>query len=121
VRDRTLEAAMHEIRELSTLGRAAREVAGVKVRQPLSRLVCVVPAGARLADIQPLAPLLAAELNVKRVEFANEADNLVTLEARANFRSLGKRFGSRTPLAAAAVVALTSEALMGIERGEEVS
>ena len=121
VRDPALEAAMDEIRELSTLGRAAREVAGVKVRQPLGRMVCVVPAGAMLADVQALAPLLASELNVRAVEFANDAHNLVTLEAKANFRSLGKRFGSRTPLAAAAVAALPGDALMRLERGEDVS
>ncbi|HZI99793.1 MAG TPA: isoleucine--tRNA ligase, partial [Gemmatimonadaceae bacterium] len=41
--DKSLEQAMDHIRTLATLGRAAREEAGVKVRQPLSRMVCVVP------------------------------------------------------------------------------
>jgi isoleucyl-tRNA synthetase len=116
-----LEAAMEEIRELATLGRAAREVAGVRVRQPLSRMVCVVPSSAPTATVQRLVPLLAEELNVKRIEFANDADDLVTLEAKPDFRSLGKRFGKQTPLAAAAVAALPSERLMSLERGEPVS
>jgi isoleucyl-tRNA synthetase len=38
--------------------------------------------------------------------------------AKPNFRSLGKRFGKRTPLAAAAVGALSNEALMAHERGD---
>ena len=38
-----LEAPMASIRTLATLGRAAREQAGINVRQPLSRMVCVVP------------------------------------------------------------------------------
>src|SRR5690606_14936140 len=42
--DAALEAAMEELRELARLGRAAREEAGIKVRQPLGRLLCVVPA-----------------------------------------------------------------------------
>ena len=42
-RDTGLERAMEHIRTLSTLGRAAREDAGVKVRQPLTNMVCVVP------------------------------------------------------------------------------
>jgi len=119
--DPVLEAAMYEIRELATLGRAAREDAGIKVRQPLGMLVCVVPGSAPLNEVQSLAPLLTAELNVKRVEFANNADNLVTLEARPNFRSLGKRFGKQTPLAAAAVAALPNDSLAALERGESVS
>ncbi|MDP9279247.1 MAG: isoleucine--tRNA ligase, partial [Gemmatimonadota bacterium] len=41
--DVDLERAMSHIRTLATLARAAREEAGVKVRQPLARMVCVVP------------------------------------------------------------------------------
>jgi isoleucyl-tRNA synthetase len=55
---------------------------------------------------------------VKRVEFATSGDALVTLEARANFRALGKKFGKQTPLAAQAVAALGSDALRRFEAGE---
>jgi isoleucyl-tRNA synthetase len=118
--DPELEAGMADVRRLATLARAAREVAGVKVRQPLSRLVCVVP-NYRAGVLGALEPLLRAELNVKRVEFASTGDALVRLEAKANFRALGKRFGKRTPLAAQAIAALSSEALMALERGEVVA
>ena len=42
----------------------------------------------------------------KAVTLATSADELVTLEAKPNFRSLGKKFGKSTPLAAKAVQAL---------------
>jgi len=124
--DRSLEAAMQHIRTLSTLGRAAREDAGVKVRQPLTRMVCVVPGiPAAATDVRgyldALVPLLADELNVKQISFLSSADDLVKLEAKANFRSLGKKFGKETPLAANAVAALSSEALMAFERGEPLA
>jgi isoleucyl-tRNA synthetase len=64
-----------------------------------------------------LKPLLGSELNVKRVDFASSADDLVTLEARPNFRTLGKRFGKSTPLAAKAVEALKSDSLRAFETG----
>ncbi|HET7564038.1 MAG TPA: class I tRNA ligase family protein, partial [Gemmatimonadaceae bacterium] len=118
--DESLELGMAQIRTLATLGRAAREVANIKVRQPLSRLVCVVP-NYQATLLDPLVPLLASELNVKRVEFATAGDALVQLEAKPNFRSLGKRFGKRTPLAAQAVAALRGEALTALERGEQVA
>ena len=86
--DPALERAMREIRTLARLGRAAREEAAIKVRQPLSRLVCVVPE-ALAADVGSLFDLLEAELNVKRVDLASSADSLVTLHAKPNFRSLG--------------------------------
>jgi isoleucyl-tRNA synthetase len=125
--DVDLERAMSHIRTLATLGRAAREEAGVKVRQPLGRLVCVVPLpgvggrnGASRAEamLEELSPLLAAELNIKNIEFISSADDLVTLEARPNFRSLGKKFGKKTPLASEAVQALSGEALREFEAGK---
>jgi len=125
--DVDLERAMSHIRTLATLGRAAREEAGVKVRQPLGRLVCVVPlpgvggrSGASRAEamLEELSPLLAAELNIKNIEFISSADDLVTLEARPNFRSLGKKFGKKTPLASEAVQALSGEALREFEAGK---
>ncbi|HEX6250543.1 MAG TPA: class I tRNA ligase family protein, partial [Gemmatimonadaceae bacterium] len=117
--DPLLESGMDAARKLATLARAAREEAGVRVRQPLSRMVCVVPEGMRDA-VQPLTELLASELNVKHVELATSSDALVRLEAKANFRTLGKRFGKSTPQAAAAVAGLDSDALRALERGEPV-
>jgi isoleucyl-tRNA synthetase len=125
--DVDLERAMSNIRTLATLGRAAREEAGVKVRQPLARMVCVVPqpvtargaAGTTAEEaLSQLTPLLAAELNIKKIEFISSADDLVTLKARPNFRSLGKKFGKNTPLASEAVQALSSDALREFEVGK---
>jgi isoleucyl-tRNA synthetase len=125
--DVDLERAMAHTRTLATLGRAAREEAGVKVRQPLSRMVCVVPltpvvykgAEARAEGLlDALSPLLGSELNIKKIEFISSAADLVTLKARPNFRSLGKKFGKETPLAAEAVQALASDALRDFEAGK---
>ena len=126
-RDASLEAAMEHIRALSTLGRAAREEAGVKVRQPLARMTCVVPGAmsgpgsSAATELGSLIPLLAGELNVRDVSFLSSADALVSLEAKANFRTLGAKFGKDTPLAAKAVSALTSAELVAFERGEPLT
>ena len=120
VRDAALEAAMDEARTLVRLGRAAREQAGIGVRQPLPRMVCVAPAMPH--DLEAaLLPYVAQELNIKQVETARSADALVTLEAKANFRTLGKKFGKAMPEAAAAVAALSSDRLRAFEHGEPLS
>ena len=115
--DASLDTAMQAIRTIARLGRAAREEAGIKVRQPLARMVCVAP-NVPEAALAPLLPLLAAELNVKQVELASSGDALVTLEAKPNFRSLGKKFGKNTPLAAQAVAAFDGDQLRLFLRGE---
>jgi len=120
-RDAALEEEMDHVRALAKLGRAAREDAGVKVRQPLQRMVCVVPdtglRGTEARGIDRLIPLLRGELNVKEISFLSSADALVTLEARPNFRTLGKKFGKQTPLAAEEVSKLGSDALAAFEGG----
>jgi isoleucyl-tRNA synthetase len=116
-RDPALEGAMEAIRELATLGRAAREEAKLKVRQPLLRAVCVAP-GIDGALLEQLVPVLTAELNVKQVEFASSGDALVKLNAKANFRTLGKKFGKNTPQAAAAIASLSSDDLRAFEHGK---
>lgn len=118
-RDQDLEAEMRTIRALATLGRAAREQVGINVRQPLSRMVCVAP-GVSDDRLRELFPVLRAELNVKRVDLVSSGDALVTLEAKPNFRALGKKFGKKTPLAAEAVSAFTSEHLRAFEQGGEL-
>jgi len=119
--DDALERGMADIRRLATLGHAAREEAKIKTRQPLSRLVCVVPRPAigqqDLAELQLLAPLLQAELNIKTVEWLFSGDSLVSLSAKANFRTLGKKFGKHTAEAAQAVERLTNDQLRDFERG----
>lgn len=120
--DQLLDRSMAHVRTLATLGRAAREEAGVKVRQPLKQMVCVVPDGAAGGKaLGDLIPLLAAELNVKEIKTAHSGDALVTLEAKPNFRSLGKKFGKHTPLAVEAVKSLGNDTLRRFEKGETVS
>lgn len=114
--DATLDAAMSAIRTLARLGRAAREDVKINVRQPLPKMVCVAPNVADAA-LEPLIPLLAAELNVKQVELATSGDALVSLEAKPNFRALGKKFGKKTPLAAQAVSVFNSDQLRSFLRG----
>jgi isoleucyl-tRNA synthetase len=118
--DAGLERAMADVRSLVTLGRAAREEAGIKVRQPLISMLCVVPGHAADDVLRSLVPLITSEMNVKRVDFASSADDFVTLEAKPNFRTLGKKFGKETPAAAALIAALSSDVLTRFEHGETV-
>lgn len=118
LRDVALEEEMDAVRVLATLGRAAREEAGIRVRQPLRRLLAVVPGG--MAVREEVREILRDELNVKRVEFLTSGEELVTLSARPNFRALGPRFQKASPVAAAAIRGLGDGALRAFRAGETV-
>ncbi len=116
-RDVGLETAMDAVRRLASLARSARETGDVRVRQPLRTLQAAVPAAVRGPAFDALLPVLAAEVNVRRVSVAESDAGLVRLKARPNFRALGKRFGKRTPAIAAAATGLGADALRALEAG----
>jgi isoleucyl-tRNA synthetase len=108
--DDTLAGQVSLTRRLVELGRAARADSGVKTRQPLSR--ALVGAQGWSALPAELRGQMAEELNVTRLEsLADSGGDLVDYSAKANFRTLGKRFGKRTPVVAAAIVAADPAAL----------
>ena len=104
-RDLGLEVAMATARETVRLGLAARGQAKVKIRQPLREAV-IVAAGREREAIERLADVVRDELNVEALRFVEQADELGSYEVKANYRTLGPRFGPRMPQAAAAVAAL---------------
>src|SRR5207237_226357 len=58
--------------------------------------------------------------NAKAVDVAGSDHELVRLKGKAEFRSLGKRYGKETPRAAAVVSQLTAEQLAVLEHGDPV-
>ncbi|MGH7499403.1 MAG: DUF5915 domain-containing protein, partial [Gemmatimonadales bacterium] len=116
-RDESLETAMDAVRRVASLAHAARQQRRLAVRQPLARMQVAVPAAVRAAMSNGLLDLLRQEVNVKQVEVVATDTDLVRLRAKPNFRSLGKRYGKRTPAVAAAAVDLGSDALRALEQG----
>ena len=115
--DEDLEEQMALVRRLVELGRAARAESGIKIRQPLSRALV---AAERWSDLDDQArQQIADELNVLSLESLSDAEALVHVTVKPNFRTLGKRFGKRTPAVAAAIgAAEASELAAQIRRGE---
>jgi isoleucyl-tRNA synthetase len=119
--DQGLDGAMDAVRRLTSMIRAVREEVRINVRQPVARVRVAVPASVRGRLFEELLELLRTEVNVKAVEVVASDTDLVRLKAKANFRSLGKRYGKDTPRAAAAAARLTAVQLRGLESGAEVT
>ncbi|MBA3328069.1 MAG: isoleucine--tRNA ligase, partial [Solirubrobacterales bacterium] len=104
-RDLALETAMAVARETVRLGLAARGAAKIKLRQPLREAV-VVAAGREREAIERLAGVVREELNVRELRFVSEAGELGSYTVKANYRTLGPRFGPSMPRAADAIAGL---------------
>jgi isoleucyl-tRNA synthetase len=89
--DSELEAQMALARRLTSLGRAARSEAGVKVRLPLARALVFLPPTS--PDI--LRDIVADELNVDEIDTGDELSDVIQFDLAANFRTLGPRLGER--------------------------
>ena len=63
-------------------------------------------AGREREALERFERIVLEELNVKRVRFVSEADELGRWELKPNYRSLGPRFGSKMPQVAEAVASL---------------
>lgn len=85
-----LESDMEQVLEIVTLGRAARNGANIKNRQPLAVMYVT---GRRLADY--FQEIIEDELNVKRVEFSDSVDAMMSYTFKPQLKTLGPKFGKR--------------------------
>jgi isoleucyl-tRNA synthetase len=118
--DVPLEQAMATVREVVRLGHSLRKQHQLKVRRPLAGLTVVTHDPAVVSAVNSHQALIAEELNVKSVEATDSGRGLVTLSAKANFRSLGPRLGARTAEVAALVVALGDAEIERLLNGESI-
>jgi isoleucyl-tRNA synthetase len=95
---------------IASLGRSARGLGGVKLRQPLSSAIVAGPFGTGEDPLGPLADLVLDELNVKELRFTNDEREVVTYSLKPDRRILGPKFGVRLPAILEGVRALDAEA-----------
>ncbi|MEM8670232.1 MAG: isoleucine--tRNA ligase [Planctomycetota bacterium] len=92
-----LSESMKLLREIASLGRAARAEAKLKVRLPLSRVEVVLTDDSRVEWLKNHDELVREELNVKAVEYTTEGDEYVQYIVVPNFKRLGPKVGKQMP------------------------
>jgi isoleucyl-tRNA synthetase len=99
--DAGLLADMDLARQIASLGLSARNAAGLKVRQPLAKVL--VYAGGKRTLKDELVAIITDELNVKTFEFVEQAGKLVNYRLLPDNKLLGPRFGAQFPKVRAAL------------------
>lgn len=93
LRDKELEEQMEEVLQAVKMGRAARNGANIKVRQPLPALFLH---GFRPMD-EGMCSIIKDELNVKTVEYIEDASRFMNYIIKPQFSTLGPKYGARLP------------------------
>ncbi|MFZ5924146.1 MAG: isoleucine--tRNA ligase [Bacillota bacterium] len=88
-----LERNMDLVRKVVTLGRAARNKANIKNRQPLSEMVVAVSGSKQREAVAALESLIKEELNVKAVRLAEGVDEFVAHKVKPRYDLLGPKHG----------------------------
>ena len=89
--DKALEKDMNLVLQVVVQGRACRNTANIKNRQPISKMY--IKAKSRLSDFYK--EIIAEELNVKSVEFSDDVSELTTYSFKPQLRTLGPKYGKK--------------------------
>lgn len=120
MRDERLENGMEAIQRIVSLGHAMRKEHKVKVRQPLPLAEIACPSADLLDFLQSQKHLIEDELNVKEIRFHANDEQFVALQAKPNFRVLGKKVGSKMQAVQVLIQAFTHVELEKLMIGQPV-
>ena len=87
--DKDLEADMKELLEIVVLGRACRNTANIKNRQPIGTMY--VTAEKKMSEFY--TDIIADELNVKEVKFADDVESFISYSFKPQLRTVGPKYG----------------------------
>ncbi|MFH1735973.1 MAG: isoleucine--tRNA ligase [bacterium] len=117
--DEELAEQMRTARDVVRIGRDLRQKHNIKVRQPLSELT-IAHRTSSLASAEDIQELIYDELNVKKLTFIFDDSDLVQLQAKANFKALGPRFGKEVNKIAGIIKNLPESDICKLDLGESV-
>ena len=87
--DKDLEADMKELLEIVVLGRACRNTVNIKNRQPIGTMY--VKAEKKMSEFY--TDIIADELNVKEVKFADDVESFISYSFKPQLRTVGPKYG----------------------------
>lgn len=105
----SLNQEMRLVKRLASLGHSTRNQAGIKVRQPLSRIDFSVTSREEIAALERFADLLADELNVRQVSALSSLGEAVSYSLKPLPRQLGQKYQSLFPRISRAIQELEAD------------
>lgn len=116
-KDDELEEKMEIAQKVVYLTRAIRAKSNLKVRQPLRKIMIAVEPAKRDA-VTKMTNVILEEVNVKQLEVLKDDSGIVNKSAKANFKTLGPKYGKLMKQLAARIKKLSEDEIekLGIEK-----
>ncbi|MEJ5262318.1 MAG: isoleucine--tRNA ligase [Ignavibacterium sp.] len=119
-REAELEEKMDVAQKVVYLTRAIRAKNNLKVRQPLKRMMVVVEKEKRDA-LGKMKDVILDEVNIKELVVLDDDSEIVNKTAKANFKSIGPKFGKKVKAVAEIIKNFGKEEIKKLENGENIS
>jgi isoleucyl-tRNA synthetase len=116
-----LETSMELAQGICSLVHSIRKVHRLKVRQPLAQVLVPVLQESVRDQIRRVEDLIKSEVNVKEVNYLNDASGVLNKKVKPNFKALGPKFGKDMKVVAEAITGMSSEDLAAIESAGSAS
>lgn len=114
--DQALEERMQLAQDISSLALSLRKKVGIKVRQPLEKLLIPVFDDHMRDQIAAVADLIRSEINVKELRFLSDTEGFIRKRIRPDFKKLGQKLGPKMKAASAAIAAFSQHEIAELER-----
>lgn len=119
--NKDLEESMALAQTISSLVHSLRKKEKMKVRQPLQRILIPVLNAKTQAQIQHVEELIKSEVNIKAIEYIDDASGILVKSVKPNLPVLGKKLGPKMRFVVAAIKGWGQEEIAEIERNGKIS
>ena len=117
--EKALEDKMEIAQKVVYLTRAMRAKSNLKVRQPLSKIMVVVEKS-RQDALKKMQDVILDEVNIKEMVTLTDDSEIVSKSAKANFKSIGPKFGKKVNPVANAIKELGQKEIAELGKGENI-
>ncbi|WP_436514768.1 isoleucine--tRNA ligase [Ekhidna sp. To15] len=114
--DHELTESMHFAQNISSLVHSLRKKEKIKVRQPLQKVLIPILKPEVRKRIEAVEELIKTEINVKEVEYVDDASGILVKTIKPNFRKLGQAHGPKMKAISAIINAFGKDDIATIER-----
>lgn len=119
--DTDLEERMEIAQQISSMVLALRKKQGIRVRQPLKRIMIPIVDDKFERQLKDIEQLILAEVNVKGLDYIEKSSGELVKLIKPNFKRLGPKFGKQMKFVAQIINSLDQEQIAQLEEKGQLS